>query len=107
MTLVLAVSGPESIWLVTDRRLSRGGRPFRDDARKTMFLDTNDGVAMLGYAGLGETRNGTEPADRMSAVPRGRKLPLEKALGAVFQVDEGEINAAYARIAQEPNEELK
>lgn len=45
-----------------------------------MFLETTDGVAILGYAGLGATARGTEPADWMSAVLRGRKLPLEQAL---------------------------
>lgn len=46
-----------------------------------MFLETVDGVAILGYAGLGATAKGTEPADWMSAVLRGRKLPLEQSLG--------------------------
>lgn len=48
-----------------------------------MFLETIDGVAILGYAGLGATIKGTEPADWMSAVLRGRKLPLEKSLGVL------------------------
>lgn len=46
-----------------------------------MFLETTDGVAILGYAGLGATARGTEPADWMSTVLRGRNLPLEQALG--------------------------
>jgi hypothetical protein len=45
-----------------------------------MFLETTDDIAILGYAGLGATARGTEPADWMSAVLRGRKLPLEQAL---------------------------
>lgn len=72
MTLVLTVTGRESVWLVADRRLSYIGNRYRDDARKVMFLDTTDGVAILGYAGLGTTALGTEPADWMSAVLRGR-----------------------------------
>ena len=48
-----------------------------------MFLETTDGVAILGYAGLGATINGTEPADWMSSVLRGRNLPLEQALGVL------------------------
>jgi hypothetical protein len=81
VTLILAVNGPETIWLLADRRLSYKGRPPKDDARKVMFLETNDGVAILGYAGLGATARGTEPADWMGAVLRGRNFPLEQSLG--------------------------
>jgi len=63
MTLVVTVNGPETIWLLADRRLSRGGQPWREDARKVMLLEPTDGVAILGYAGLGATALGTEPAD--------------------------------------------
>lgn len=48
-----------------------------------MFLETTDGVAILGYAGLGATGLGTEPADWMSGVLRGRNLPLEQSLGVL------------------------
>lgn len=80
MTLVVTVNGPESIWLLADGRLSYKGRPPRDDGIKMMHLDTTDGVAILGYAGLGATALGTEPADWMSAVLRGRNLRLEPSL---------------------------
>lgn len=87
MTLVLAALGFESIWLLTDRRLS-WPRHTRDDARKTMFLDTPDGLAMLGYAGLGRTSPrgtspGTEPASWMCAVLGNRRWSLEGAFGAI------------------------
>jgi hypothetical protein len=72
MTLVLSVTGPESIWTVADRRLTYHDREPRQDARKIMFLETTNGLAILAYAGLGETGQGTEPADWMSAVLRGR-----------------------------------
>jgi hypothetical protein len=45
-----------------------------------MFLETADGVAILGYAGLGATALATEPAHWMRAVLRGRVLPLERSL---------------------------
>lgn len=80
MTLVVTITGAESIWLVADRRLSSSGRKLSDDARKIMTLDTTDGVALLGYAGLGMTALGTEPGVWMSAVLRGRNVPLEKSL---------------------------
>jgi hypothetical protein len=83
VTLVVTVTGPETIWLLADRRLSAKGRPPKDDGRKVMFLETIDGVAILGYAGLGATARGTEPADWMSAVLRGRNLPLEQSLGTL------------------------
>ncbi len=85
MTLVVAVTGPESIWLVADRRLSAIGRAPRDNACKVMTLESTDGVALLGYAGLGATVHGTEPSDWMSAVLRGRNLPLEQSLGVLAQ----------------------
>ena len=85
VTLVVAVNGPESIWLLADRRLSYKNRPPKDDARKVMFLETTDGVAILGYAGLGATALGTEPSDWMSAVLRGRNLPLEQSLGVLAE----------------------
>jgi len=45
-----------------------------------MFLETADGVAILGYAGLGATAYKTEPSEWMSAVLRSRNLPLEQSL---------------------------
>jgi hypothetical protein len=83
MTLVLTMIGPNSIWTVADRRLTDRRRTLRDDARKIMFLETRDGVAILAYAGLGATATGVEPADWMSAVLRGRNWLLEPALAAV------------------------
>ncbi len=84
MTLVVTVNGPELIWLLSDRRLCRGGQPSKEDARKVMFLDTTDGAAILGYAGLGETTpRGTEPSDWMGAALRCRNLPLEQSLGVL------------------------
>ena len=85
MTLVVTVNGPETIWLLADRRLSSALGPFRDDARKVIFLDTTDRVAIIGYAGLGATAKGTEPADWISAVLRGRNLPLEQSLGVLAE----------------------
>jgi hypothetical protein len=85
VTLILTVNTPETIWLLADRRLSAPGRPARDNARKVMFLETIDGTAILGYAGLGATALGTEPADWMSAVLRGRNLPLEQSLAVLAE----------------------
>lgn len=86
VTLVVTISSPETIWILADRRLTfNKGRPPRDDAQKVMFLETTDGVAILGYAGLGVTARGTEPSEWMSNVLRGRKLPLEQSLGVLAE----------------------
>jgi hypothetical protein len=83
VTLVLTVNGPETLWMVADRRLSYDGRPPSDFARKVMVLETTDGLAILGYAGLGATAQGNQPADWMSAVLRGINAPLEQSLGII------------------------
>lgn len=83
MTLIMTVNGRESMWFLADRRLSSGLRPPKDDGCKMMFLETRDGVAILGYAGLGATALGTQPADWMSAVLQGRNLPLEQSLNVL------------------------
>lgn len=85
MTLILSVNGKETIWMLADRRLTSNCGP-QDDARKIMLLDTKDGTAILGYAGLGKTAHGTEPSDWMSSVLRGRNLPLEHSLKILAEV---------------------
>ena len=56
-----------------------------------MFLETTDGVGILGYAGLGLTGEGTEPGDWMSRVLRGRNLPFESMLGVLTAVARTEL----------------
>jgi len=85
VTLVLTINGTETIWLLVDRRLTYKNRPPRDDGHKVLFLETTDGVAILGYAGLGATAHGTQPADWMSGVLRGCNLPLEQSLDVLAQ----------------------
>jgi len=83
MTLVVTVNGPETIWMLADRRLTQAGSMARDDARKLACLQTKDGVALIGYAGLGATARGTEPSDWIAAVLRSRKLELEQSLNVL------------------------
>jgi hypothetical protein len=85
VTLVVADYGLESLWLLTDRRLSCDGVPVVEDARKVFVLDAADGVALLGYAGLGATALGTEPSDWMARVVRGPNLPLEVNLALLAE----------------------
>jgi hypothetical protein len=91
MTLLMTVNGPETVWLMADRRITKRGAVVRDNARKVMLLETTDGVAILGYTGLGATRSGTEPADWMSAVLRGRNAPLEHCLGMLADAAKREL----------------
>jgi hypothetical protein len=99
MTLIVAATGPESLWLMGDRRLTYKGRTTKDDARKLMFLETKDGMAILGYSGLGQTALGTEPADWMSAVLRGRSLPLEHSLGVLADAIKKQIPPHLVRLS--------
>ena len=55
----------------------------KDDGVKLMNLNTKDAVAILGYAGLGATSQGTQPSEWMLAALRGRNLSLEESLGAL------------------------
>lgn len=81
MTLALSINGPKCIWVLVDRRLSDGrGRVTRDDATKVMTLQTVDAQAVLAYTGLGSTARGTQPAEWMSAVLRGRNETLENSI---------------------------
>lgn len=91
MTLILAVSGRESIWLLADRRLSYVNRPPNDYARKAMVLETMDGTSILGYAGLGATSLGTEPADWMNSVLLGMNLPLENNLTILAEAAKNQL----------------
>lgn len=102
MTLIVSVNGPETIWMLADRRLSKNGMPMRDDARKVMTLETPDGVALIGYAGIGETGRGTEPAEWMSAILRGRNETVEYMLGIIAAVARREIPAHLAKMPGHP-----
>ena len=99
MTLVVTINGPETIWLLADRRLSYKVRPPKEDGCKVMVLETTDGVAILGYAGLGATALGpTEPADWMSRVLRGRNLPLEHSLEVLVEAMKKQLPRHIAQI---------
>lgn len=98
MTLIVTINGPDTIWILADRRLSFAHQAPRDDARKMMVLDTTDGVALLGYAGLGRTAGRTEPADWMNRVLRGRDLPMEQCLDVLAEAFEREMPRHLATI---------
>jgi hypothetical protein len=57
-----------------------------------MELRTADGIALLGYAGLGATPSGTQPSEWMSATLRGRgDLNLEQSLRVLSAVAQREL----------------
>ena len=91
MTLIAAVVSHDSIWLLADRRLSYPGRAPIDDAQKVTLLETIDGNAILGYAGLGATTKGTQPSGWMSAVLRGRRLSLEMSFGVLARAVQNQL----------------
>jgi hypothetical protein len=81
MTFVLGITTRDSVWMLTDRRLSTpSGKTLRDDGIKLMFLESYDGKAILAYAGLGLTPGQTEPSEWMSRVLRGHNLRMEQYL---------------------------
>jgi hypothetical protein len=81
VTAVVGAWSRQTIWLAVDRRLSYVGlRPASNDATKLMALQAEDGVALLGYAGLGATSAATEPSAWMSNVLRGGHGTVEEAL---------------------------
>jgi hypothetical protein len=99
MTLVIALHSRETIWLLTDRRLSKPGDPPTDNARKMLLLGANDGAALIGYSGLGATPSGNEPGDWMGRVLESLDLPLEQLLGKLAAAIEAEIPAKLTQLA--------
>jgi hypothetical protein len=91
MTLLASINGPETIWFLADRRISWSARPPKDDAQKIVLLRAVDGLAILGYAGLGITALGTEPSEWMRSVLDKRGYPLEESLAVLASAMEREL----------------
>lgn len=89
MTLTVSIQTKDSIWLVTDRRLSYQGRRPVDTAIKATIVEVTGGIALVGYAGLGATGLvpphglGNQPSQWVGNVLRGRHLPLEQMLEVI------------------------
>lgn len=98
MTLVAAVVGERSLWLVADRRLSVAQKAPQDDALKVFSLDATDGVALFGYAGLGATAKKAQPAQWMSNVLRGRAVDIESAMVAIADAASRQLPQHLARL---------
>lgn len=92
VTSVVCITTPDTVWMVTDRRLSFGaGRRPREDGVKVMSLRTLDGLALLGYCGLGRTGRGTEPSAWMASTLRGVVGDMEALLSYLASVAELEL----------------
>lgn len=101
MTLVLTVNGIESVWMLTDRRLSSVHRSGKILAReeggcKLFILDATDAHALIGYAGLGRTPGGMQPSDWMSNLFRGRRLTIEQALSVLCKATKEQFARIFA-----------
>jgi hypothetical protein len=92
MTLIASINGPETIWLIADRRISWKTRPPIEDAQKVLLLRRPDGAAILGYAGLGLTAHGTEPSIWMQKVLHKRDVPLDESLDILANAMERELS---------------
>jgi hypothetical protein len=99
MTLVVAFTDPRSIWLMVDRRITFKHAPPRDNATKITELQTTDGLALIGYAGLGLSVGGMEPSQWISNVLRGRNVPLETALGLLTDAVRRELPSHLRRLS--------
>jgi hypothetical protein len=91
MTLVLGVLGRKHIWLLTDRRLSAKGRVPRDDGCKLALIEMSDGVAIVGYAGLGATRAGIEPSAWINAAFRNKNGTVLQFITALASASAAEF----------------
>jgi hypothetical protein len=101
VTHVFSVQSRDTLWVLADRRVSYEGRPPKDDAVKVVSLETDDGIGVLAYAGLGATPGGTQPSEWMNAVLRGRGgATFERTLGALADVAAKELPRHLAAISE-------
>ena len=89
MTFVLCIATARSTWIVADTRLS--GARTRDDGVKVLRLETVDGHALVGYAGLGTTARGVQPSDWMANVLRSRSHTVEESLSVIAEAAKAQI----------------
>ena len=82
MTFALGLTSGRSVFMVADHRISWSTR-FDDRGVKVATVRAVDGLALLGYAGLGETANGTQPSAWMRNLLNGRKLTVEGCIAEV------------------------
>lgn len=85
---------------MADRRLTVANEVRRDDATKICCLDTRDGKAIIGYAGLGATARGMEPSEWVSNSLRGLHVTIEQALEVLVNAAGKALPAHLTRIPE-------
>lgn len=85
---------------MADRRLTVANKVLRDDATKICCLDTLDGKAIIGYAGLGATARGMEPSEWVSNSLRGLHVTIEQALEVLVNAAGKALPAHLTRIPE-------
>jgi len=102
VTFVLTICGKKSIWMMADQRLSKPPRVVSDNASKILSLETLDGVALVGYSGLGATAKGTEPSEWMARVLRGQNLTLIDSVDEIVRA----MNSQFPRHGRTINRQV-
>ncbi len=97
MTLILTINGPETLWMLADRRLSRPGptpdaqvHVERDDACKLLCLGMKHDQAIIGYTGIG-LFGSEEVSQWMRGVLKEHNLPLEQSLGVLADAAKAKV----------------
>ncbi|MBT8413956.1 MAG: hypothetical protein KJO30_06440 [Boseongicola sp.] len=80
MTLALSLQTKDSVWLLTDHRLSAPGFAPVDTAVKATRLELSDGELLVGYAGIGLTPLGSQPSHWIASSFRGTKPAVNDAM---------------------------
>lgn len=99
MTFVLAMHGAKSIWMCVDRQLTYSPTFKSDKGCKVIEVSGTDGVALLGYAGLGASLARTQPSDWMNDLLVGKAgLTVEECLGIIADAMKLDLPAHLARM---------
>lgn len=105
MTLVVSVNNRDTIWILADRRLTKAGSLYRDDATKVMRFACLDGNGLIAYAGLGEVpgikADGSprELVDWVNAVLVGPPVSIAHALDTLASAARRDLPQDVKRLA--------
>lgn len=91
MTLIIALHGKSSVWLLADRRLTWPNRRL-DNACKLITLTAMDGRGIMAYSGLGSSSKGTEPSEWMRDILIGHPgATVEQSLSLIWNAMKREL----------------
>jgi hypothetical protein len=83
VTLLVTVVSNYGVWQASDHRLTSAGRVVLDDAIKHTRLQSNDGRAIIAYAGFGRSINGVHLSEWVRRVLRGARRTLQDDMWAL------------------------